>query len=132
MLNLPEEIAEQKFSDVGVLSYRKDDIITFELQDGKSEQTLNSMKKDLAFFKEWANGKKLGFIVDSRKFENFGSEARIYAQKYSPHFSSKYAIIISSGMSSFLANMFIYINRPSIPTKTFTSKEDAINWITNE
>lgn len=131
MLNLPEEIAEQKFSDVGVLSYRKDDIITFELQDGEDKQTLDSMKKDLDIFKEWANGDKLGFVVDSRKFKKFGSEARLYAQEHTPYFSCKYAIIISSGMSSFLANMFIYINRPTIPTKTFTSKEDAINWIKN-
>ena len=131
MLNLPEEIAEQKLSDVGVLSYRKDKIITFELQEGKTKQTLDSMKKDLAFFKEWANDEKLGFIVDSRRFKKFGAEARIYAQQQTPSFSSKYAIIISSGMSSFLANMFIYMNRPAIPTKTFTSKEDAINWIKN-
>ena len=131
MLNLPEEIAEQKLSDVGVLSYRKDNIITFELQKGENKQTLDSMKKDLEIFKEWTNGEKLGFVVDSRKFKKFEAEARLYAQQHTPYFSFKYAIIISSGISSFLANMFIYINRPAIPTKTFTSKEDAINWIKN-
>lgn len=129
MLNLPEEIVEQKFSDVGVLSLRKDNVITFELQEGKTKQTLDSMKQDFEIFKKWADGNKLGFLVDSRNFKKFGSESRIYAQTHTPFFSFKYAIIISSGMSSFLANMFIYINRPKVPTKTFTSKEDALIWL---
>ena len=129
MLNLPEEIAEQQFSDVGVLSYRKDNIITFELQEGETEQTMDSMKKDLEFFKEWSQEEKIGFIVDSRRFKSFGSEARLYAQQQAPYFCFKYAIIISSGLSSFLANVFIYLNKPLVATKVFVNKEDAINWI---
>lgn len=129
MLNNPDEILEQKFSDVGILSLRKDSILTFEPQAGITEQTLDSMKKDLEIFKSWANGKKYGFLVDSRRFKKFDAEVRVYAQKHSPIFSHKYAIIISSGISSFLANIFLYLNRPSIPTKTFTTKESAIEWL---
>lgn len=131
MLNNPEEIEAQKFSDVGILSLRKDNILTFEPKLGKTEQTLESMKKDLEIFTNWANGNKHGFLVDSRRFEKFDSEVRIYAQNKSPLFSDRYAILISSGISSFLANMFIYMNRPKIPTKTFTHKKDAIDWLKN-
>lgn len=129
MLNSPEEILEQKFSDIGILSLRKDNILTFEPKPGKTEQTLDSMKTDLEILKNWANGRKYGFLVDSRRFKKFDSDVRVYAQKNSPQFSNKYAIIISSGTSSFLANMFIYINRPIIPTKTFTTKEKAVEWL---
>jgi hypothetical protein len=87
------------------------------------------MKKDLKIFKEWAKDEKLGFLVDSRRFEKFDADVRVYAQKHSPQFSGRYAIIIASGISSFIANIFIYINRPTIPTKTFLNKEDAINWL---
>ena len=129
MLNSPDEILEEKTSDVAILNLRKDAIITLEPKLGKTEQTLASMKKDLEIFKSWAKDEKMGFLVDSRRIEKFDSDVRIYAQKHSPLFSDRYAIIISSGISSFLANMFIYINRPAIPTKTFTTKEDAINWL---
>ena len=131
MLNSPNEILEEKTSDVSILNLRKDSIITLEPKLGVTEQTLDSMKKDLEVFKEWAKDGKLGFLVDSRRLEKFDSNVRIYAQNNSPLFSDKYAIIISSGISSFLANMFIYINRPAIPTKTFTNKNDAIYWLKN-
>ena len=129
MLNTPEEILEQKFSEVGILSLRKDTILTFEPKPGKTEQTLDSMKSDFEIFKNWTDGKKHGFLVDGRRFKKFDAEVRAYAQRQTPLFSNKYAIIITSGTSSFLANMFIYLNRPTIPTKTFTLKENAINWL---
>jgi hypothetical protein len=131
MFNSSEEILEQKFSEIGILSLRKDNILTFEPKPGKTEQTLDSMKTDLDILKSWASGKKYGFLVDSRRFKKFDSDARVYAQKHSPQFANKFAIIIASGTSSFLANMFIYINRPIIPTKTFINKEKAIIWLNN-
>jgi hypothetical protein len=131
MLNSTEEILEQKLSEVGILSLRKDDILTFEPKLDKTEQTLVSMKTDLDILIEWADGKKYGFLVDSRRFKKFNSDARVYAQKHTPLFAHKYAIIISSGTSSFLANLFLYMNRPSIPTKTFTTKDSALNWLKN-
>jgi len=132
MLNTPDEILDQKFTEVGILSLRKDDILTFELKADKTEQTLDSMKSDFVILKNWANGKKYGFLVDGRRLKKFDTEHRVYAQKHSPLFSYKYAIIISSGTSSFLANMFIYMTRPSIPTKTFTTKEKALNWLNSD
>ncbi len=129
MLNLPEEILEQTTSDVGILTLRKDDIFTFEPKPDETEQTLDSMKKDLEVFKGWAKERKYGFLVDSRRIKKFDTDARVYAQKHSPLFSDKYAIIISLGVSSFLANIFLHLNRPTIPTKTFTTKESAIDWL---
>ena len=132
MLNTTDEILEQKFTEVGILSLRKDNILTFEPKLDKTEQTLDSMKSDFEILKNWANGEKYGFLVDSRRFKKFNSESRAYAQEKTPLFSDKYAIIISSGTSSFLANLFIYLNRPSIPTKTFTTKDEAIIWLKSE
>jgi hypothetical protein len=129
MLNNPTEILKQDTSDASILSLRIDDIITLELKEGESIQTLESMKKDFEIFKKWTKNKKLGFLVDSRSMKKFDTEQRVYAQKNSPLFSNKYAIIISSGTSSFIANMFIYLTKPEIPTKIFTTKEDAIKWL---
>lgn len=129
MLNLPEEILKKTTSEVGILVLRKDNIITFEPKPGKTEQTLDSMKEDFKVFKEWSKEKKYGFLVDSRRFSKFDIDCRIYAQKNCPQFSTKYAVIISSGISSFLANIFIYLTKPVIPTKLFNNKADALNWL---
>lgn len=129
MLNLPEEILKKTTSEVGILVLRKDNIITFEPKPGKTEQTLDSMKEDFEVFKKWSKEKKYGFLVDSRRLSKFDIDCRIYAQKNCPQFSTKYAVIISSGISSFLANIFIYLTKPVIPTKLFNNKADALNWL---
>lgn len=129
MLNTTEEIKEQKFSELGILTFRNDEILTFEPKPGVKEQTVESMKMDFEILKEWACDRKFGFLVDSRSFKKFDSDVRVYAQEKAPLFADMYAIIISSGMSSFLANMFIYMNKPVIPTKTFTTKEKALTWL---
>jgi len=129
MLNTPDEIADQQTSSVGIVSLRKDGIITFEPKEGKTTHTLEAMKVELDIFQEWAGDKKLGFISDNRELKKFENDVRVYAQQHLPLFCDKFALIISSGISSFLTNMFIYINRPDVPIKVFTNKEDAINWI---
>jgi len=129
MLNKPEDILEQKKSETSILNLRIDKIITLEPKENITEQTLNSMENEFEIFKIWAKNEKLGFLVDSRRIKKFDSELRVFVQKNVSHFANKYAIIISSGISSFLANIFIHINRPNIPTKIFTTKEDAIRWL---
>lgn len=129
--NKKEDIVEQKFSEVGILTLRKDDIITFEPKEGKLEHNVESMKVELDIFKDWAKEKKLFFISDNRTLKRFDNDVREYAQEHLPFFCKKFALLVSSGISSFLTNMFIYVNRPPVPTKTFTSPEEAIKWLKN-
>jgi hypothetical protein len=129
ILNKSEEIAEQQFSEIGILSLRNDGIITFEPKEGKTTHTLEAMKVELDIFKKWAKNEKLSFISDNRSMKKFDADIRIYAQQNLPLFCNRFALIISSGISSFVTNIFIYMNRPEIPIKAFTNKEDAINWL---
>lgn len=129
MLNKPDEIKEQKTSDVGILSLRNDGIITFEPKEGKTNHTLEAMKIELDIFQNWAGDRKLGFISDNRTLQQFDADIREYAQQHLHLFCDKFALIISSGISSFLTNLFMYINKQEVPVKAFTNKEDAIKWI---
>ena len=129
MINIPDEILKSDSSEISLLCLRKDGIVTLEPKEGETVQTLKSMKMDFEIFKDWTKNEKLNFLVDSRRLKKFDSELRVFAQKNSPLFFNKYAIIISSGTSSFLANIFIHLTKPKIPTKLFTNKTDAINWL---
>jgi len=131
MLNEPEEIAEQKTSDVGLLTLRKDGLITFEPLEGKTEQTLASIKKELAIFQKWANGKPTGLLADNRNLKRFEADIRVFAQENIPQFANRSAVIVRPGISSFLINMFIYLNKPPISLKIFTNKEEAFKWLHN-
>lgn len=129
MLNNQQDIKEQATSDVGILSLRNDDIITFEPKEGKTTHTLKAMKEELEIFQNWAGDRKLGFISDNRTMKKFDADIRIYAQQHLPLFCNRFALIISSGISSFLTNMFIYINKPQVPIKIFTTTEEALKWL---
>ena len=129
MLNLPEEISLQEKSKVGSITLRKDSIITFEPIPGVHTHTIESMKHELDIFKTWAGENRLGFLSDNKNLKKFDAEIRVYAQQNLPLFCSKFAIIVASGISSFLTNIFIHINRPEIPVKAFSNKQDALNWL---
>jgi hypothetical protein len=129
MLNNPSDILEQESSNVCDLHLRKDGIVTLEPKEEMAVQTIESMEMDFDIFKNWTKEEKKGFLVDARKFKKFDSEARVYAQKNSPLFFNKYAIVIKSGTSSFLGNMFMHLTKPEIPTKLFSNKIDALEWL---
>lgn len=129
MINNPDEIIKSNSSKKSLLNLRKDGIVTLEPKMGETIQTLESMKIDFEIFKEWTQNEKYNFLVDSRRLQKFDSELRVFAQENSPLFFKKYAVIISSGTSSFLANMFMHLTKPKIPTKLFTNKADAIKWL---
>ena len=129
MLNNTEDIAQHETSEVGIISLRKDRIITFEPREGQTTHRIEVMKYELDIFKEWAGSDRLGFLSDNRKLKKFDSDLRVYAQENLPLFCNKFALIIASGISSFLTNIFIHLNRPPIPVKTFTNKSDALKWL---
>ena len=122
-------LIDQKTSDVGLVSLRNDGIITFEPLTGKTTHTLPAMKYELDVFIDWARDEKLGFLCDNRELKKFESDIRLYAQKKLPLFCRKFAIVINPGLFAFLSKLFIYLNRPEIPTKTFTNVDDAIKWL---
>jgi hypothetical protein len=132
MLNQSYEIAEQTSSDVGIITFRKDGIITFEPKEGKITHTVEAMAYEFEIFKKWANGNKVPFLTDNRELKKFENDVRVYAQQNLPVFCSKFAFIVRSGLSSFLTNMYMYINKSGVPTKAFTTKKDAIDWLKNE
>ncbi len=128
-INKIEDIVDQKQSEVGIVCLRKDDIITFEPLPNKETHTLSAMKYELSVFEEWAKDKKLKFISDNRELKKFEDDVRVYAQQHLPLFCDKFALLIKQGISAFLTKVFIHINRPAIPTKTFTTPEEAIKWL---
>ena len=42
---------------------------------------------------------------------------------------SKCALIVSSPISKIIGNFFLGLNKPLKPTRLFTNKEDALNWL---
>ncbi len=129
MINSHNQIIEQTKSDVALLTLRNDSIITFEPHTGVVTNKVEVMEFELEVFLRWSKDEKKGFLVDTRNFNNFGSEERDFAEQHFNNFCIRIAVLKSAGISSVVVNFFLYLHRPEIPMKAFSNVEDAIKWL---
>lgn len=122
----PEAVSSQ--TEIAYLS-RRGDVVTAEVK----ENVDISVEKMSALLQEAvriAGFKKYFVIVDART--GFRSEADV-RDYYADNDYSKYryadAFIVKSLAVRLMVNFYISFNKPSIPTKTFTDPEHAIQWI---
>ena len=112
-------VIDQLSTEIGIISLTKDKLITFLPHPGIKEVSLKPMAENMTKFLEWTKDEKLPFLTDNRQIKVIDSETRVFVQKNLPKFCSRHAIILESGLSYFMFNLFMYLNRPSIPVKAF-------------
>ncbi len=75
-------------------------------------------------------GKKMLIYVDTYNFMAITPEARLFASSpEASEFSLANAVLIDSLAKKILFNFFINISKPIVPTKGFSTKSEAINWL---
>ncbi len=76
------------------------------------------------------NGKKTPALIDIRNIKSVDREARIhYAGAATGNIFTAAALLIDSPMTKTIGNFFLGINKPTVPTKLFSSEEEAISWL---
>lgn len=129
MINKPKDIIEQKENPIGTLTLRCDNIITFE-PNGKSTTTnIDILKNDVVIFLEWTKDGKMGLLSDNRTLKSLESEERVFIQKNLDKFCNKFAMVVDSGISYYLFNIFQLFNKPTIPMKAFKDPKIALKWL---
>ena len=105
--------------NVIVILYKKDAVIGLE-----AAKEIVTLCEDLAqgvLYPPLIYVKHLKVVsVDARKY---------FAKQGAAHLRG--AVIVDSGFSKILGNMFSMINKPLTPMKMFTDKDEAIKWIKN-
>lgn len=120
----------REVKDVFIAKLNHDGIIEVEL-DNKNMQV---EKEHLVLLRQVIHdigeGKKMGVYFKASDFLGISKEAREYAALEE---SSKYtyanAVFVKSLASRLLFNAFLNLNKPIVPTKGFTSKEEAFKWL---
>lgn len=76
--------------------------------------------------------KSYPFLISIQSVRHSTKEARdILASKDGCEKVTASAILVDSAITSVLGNFFIKINKPLVPTKLFTDKTLAIQWLSN-
>lgn len=80
--------------------------------------------------KEYARGRDYPVMADTRKIKSATREAREYLSSAEAlEGLTAGAILSDSSFSAFIANFFLKVNRPKMPTRLFTVEENAMKWL---
>lgn len=129
MIEFEIDIKEIFTTKIGDIVLRKDNILVFSPKEGVTKVDMESMSSNLDKFIEWTDGEPLPFLSDNRNINEISPEVRQFVQDKLPLFCSKHAIIVNSGLSQFLFNIFLLFNRPEIPIKSFRNFNKAYAWL---
>ncbi len=91
--------------------------------------TLDAAKKIIYDALAIAGDKTYPVLTDIRDMPPHNKDVRDYFASDPENSASANAILVSSSISRILANFFLSINRPNIPTRIFTDQAKAAKWL---
>ena len=95
-----------------------------------AEVTGQDAREVLQAIASLANGPSTPVLVDLREAHSVSREARnTFASSTIP---SRIAMFVQSPVSRVIANFFLGVSGPSVPTKVFTDFDDAQRWLLDE
>ena len=90
--------------------------------------TLDLARATIADLTALTGGKRVPIMADIRRSKGMTQEARAFFGNPNPPYSAL-AILADSPVTRMIANFFIGLNRPSVPTHVFTDEENARAWL---
>jgi hypothetical protein len=95
-----------------------------------AEIQLQDAKENTAKVIEVSKGANYPILVNLKEIKSISKEAR-------DHFSMRgrkpnvtaIAMLVASPLSRIIGNFFLGLNRPTVPTRLFTSDDEAIQWM---
>ena len=97
---------------------------------GNSEIGLADALQNYEATKKLTKEDRFLVLVDGRVPLSVSREARAYsAQARNNEGRIAEAFIVTSTANKLLANFYINVNKPKIPTRCFSNEEDAVQWL---
>jgi hypothetical protein len=91
--------------------------------------TKEALEDTFNFIRKNAGDKKILWLGDVTHASLPTTEARDFAGEETPKFVKALALITNSELSKMIANVFLVLKKPAYPTKLFTNKKDAKDWL---
>ncbi|HVD97539.1 MAG TPA: hypothetical protein VNB90_04985 [Cytophagaceae bacterium] len=78
---------------------------------------------------ELAGDKVYPALTDIKDMPSHPKEVRQYFANEGSHNATANAILVSSSINKIMANFFLTLNKPTVPTRLFTDANKAIKWL---
>ncbi|WCL81073.1 STAS/SEC14 domain-containing protein [Saprospira sp. CCB-QB6] len=118
-------MSQQKITTPLVDAIKLDNGIIHEVYH-PTNVTLEALEEHIAACRQ-AFGTEGCYLSDIRQLKSVCQQSRKHLANHSVAKAS--AVLVSSGFSTMVGNIFLKFNKPNFPTKLFTSKEKAMAWI---
>ena len=91
---------------------------------------LDVSKEEIAAYAVLCKNEVRPLLVDIRNVKSVTGEARSHlAGEEGAKVTRAIALLIGSPLSRIMGNFFLGLNKPSFPSKLFTSEEEALIWL---
>jgi hypothetical protein len=110
--------------------WAREDGITQVVSKMNARDELQDAKENIAAISKINHGKLVPVLVDMRLGRDIDRETREYYSSKDGLSSTKaLALLVESSVTRIMANFFINFNMPAVPTKLFTSEDEAVAWL---
>jgi hypothetical protein len=115
----------------------ENDYVAFWMEDGiltgmyKKDVVigLEAAKEIVALRKKFTLGVAYPALAYIKYVKTISKEAREYFADEGTDLLVKLALVTDSGFSKILGNIFLELDKPLTPTRMFTNKEEAVEWL---
>ena len=126
----PKIISNKEISNIVSTKLTSDKIIEVKWNSIIDEIETRHLIELKNIIQELGAGEKMLIYIDTYNFMAITPEARQYASSpEASEFTLANAVLIDSLGKKLLFNFFMKISKPTVPTKGFNSKEEAIKWL---
>ena len=127
------EISKKEMDKAFNVKLNSDNIIEVEWNPNIDEIKKEQLVLLTSIIKDLGHEKKMLVYIDTCNFMSITPEARAYAAtKEASEFTQANAVLADALSKKLLFNFFVKINKPIVPTKGFSSKEEAFNWLKSQ
>jgi hypothetical protein len=127
------EISKKEMTQAFNVKLNSDNIIEVEWNPNIDEIKKEHLVLLTSIIKDLGHEKKMLVYIDTYNFMSITPEARAYAAtKEASEFTQANAVLADALSKKLLFNFFVKINKPIVPTKGFSSKEEAFNWLKSQ
>lgn len=112
----------------GTLCLRDDGIVHFRAHQG-SQENLATSTTVMNAIEKLAAGRRVPILTDIRGNASADLAARRHYARESSRIGLAVAIVVDSGVSGVVANFFLRLNKVGVPTRLFTSLNEATQWL---
>ena len=95
-----------------------------------AELTLENVQETMAAYLKLYKGKRRPLFIDTKTMKSLSRETRqYYAGEEAVKVASAAALIVGTPVSKVLGNFYLGLSNPHLPTRLFTSEDEALAWL---